>query len=73
MDKEKKRQIEEYEIAKSKTKKGNKKYTIEERLEWVEDAILQLRSYIDDLYERMDEVDERVLDLEKNTWKNTWG
>jgi len=72
MDEAKKQEIEEYEIAKSKTKKGNNKYTIEERLEWVEDAILQLRSYIDDLYERMDEVDERVLDLEKNTWKHTW-
>ena len=72
MDEVKKREIEEYEIAKSKTKKGNKKYTIEERLEWVEDAILQLRSYIDDLYEEIDEADERILDLEKNAWKHTW-
>jgi len=68
MDKIKKNEIEEYEIAKSKVK-ACKKPTVEERLEWAEDAILQLRSYIDDLYERMDEVDDRISDLEENSWR----
>jgi len=68
MYKEKKREIEEYEIAKSKGK-VNKKYTVEERLEWVEDAMLELRASIDDLYEQIDLLEEEISELEgRDKW-----